>query len=414
MRLAALLLLSGFGLYSCGSDQSKTTEASASEVDSLSIPPKGSYGYDFHFLKQYESGLVELTSTDQLSKVLVSPRYQGRVMTSTAAGSMGTSFGWINYDLISKGRYKEQFNPFGGEERFWLGPEGGPFALYFKKGDSFQIQHWQVPAILDTISYQVANAASDRVRLTQQGRITNYHGFTFDFAIERSVILMNAAAIQQRLRVTIPETLRVTGYETVNSIQNTSDQPWKKETGLMSIWLLGMFPPSDQSTVIIPFKEGSNSRTGITDNYFGKIPPERLRIEKGVLYLTADGKWRSKVGIAPRIAGNVAAAVDLRNNILHIVYLEVDRQGHYVNSLWEQQKDPYSGDVVNAYNDGPLADGKQLGPFFEIESSSAAKELLPGEKQEYRQMTCHIQGTYEEIKKVAFDLLGVDIGKLKK
>ncbi len=414
MRRTALVLLTSMVLHACGSHSTTSSSENVSETDTVSLPAKGTYGYDFLFLKKYESGLVELTSPDQLSKVLVSPRYQGRVMTSTAAGSQGNSFGWVNYDLISKGVFKEQFNPVGGEERFWLGPEGGPFALYFRKGDSFVIRNWQVPAILDTIPYKVVQTFDDRVEMTQEGSITNYHGFRFDFALQRSVLLMNAASIQQRLRIFIPDNIKLTAYETVNSIRNSGEQAWKKETGLMSIWLLGMFPPSDQSTVIIPFKSTNGSRQGITDNYFGKIPAERLRIENGVLYLSGDGKWRSKVGIAPAVAGHLAAAVDLRNNILHVVYLEVDRKGRYVNSLWEDQKDPYSGDVINAYNDGPLADGKQLGPFFEIESSSAAKELLPGEKQEYRQMTCHFQGSYAEIKKLAFDILGVDIDKLKK
>jgi hypothetical protein len=86
----------------------------------------------------------------------------------------------------------------------------------------------------------------------------------------------------------------------------------------------------------------------------------------------------------------------------------------YVNSKWELQKEPYKGDVVNSYNDGPLADGSQLGPFYEIESSSSAKELAIGETQEYRQVTCHLQGNYESLRQVAMKLLGVDLNDLKK
>ena len=44
----------------------------------------------------------------------------------------------------------------------------------------------------------------------------------------------------------------------------------------------------------------------------------------------------------------------------------------YVNSLWEIQDEPFRGDVVNSYNDGKLEDGTQLGPFYELESSSPA------------------------------------------
>lgn len=414
MRSTIYFLSGLLFIFSCGPSAGPASVSDEPAADSLDVPAAGTYGYDFHFLKKFESGLVELNSADRRSRVLVSPKYQGRVMTSTALGAGGASFGWINHELIGTGTFKNQFNPVGGEERFWLGPEGGPFALYFKKGDPFDIAHWQVPAILDTITYNVIKVADDKVDMAQNGSITNYHGFRFDFQIERSVQLMGKSAIQQRLHIEIPAAIDLVGYETVNSIRNAGDKQWLKESGLLSIWLLGMFPPSDSSTVIIPFSSINGTKQGITDNYFGKIPEGRLRIEDDVIYFNCDGKWRSKIGLSPAIAQNIAAAVDLKNNILHVVYLNVDRQGAYVNSLWEDQKNPYGGDVINAYNDGPLADGKQLGPFFEIESSSAAKELMPGEKQEYRQMTCHFQGSYQEIKKMAQDILGVDIGKLKK
>lgn len=52
----------------------------------------------------------------------------------------------------------------------------------------------------------------------------------------------------------------------------------------------------------------------------------------------------------------------------------------YVNSLWKIQKDPYGGDVINAYNDGTPEPGKEpMGPFYEFESSSPGAQLDPGE-----------------------------------
>jgi len=85
----------------------------------------------------------------------------------------------------------------------------------------------------------------------------------------------------------------------------------------------------------------------------------------------------------------------------------------YVNSKWEIQKEPYKGDVINSYNDGPLRDGTQLGPFYEIESSSPAKELAPGQTQEYHQTTCHFQGDYGSLKELAKQLLGVNLDEAK-
>src|SRR5215217_9490412 len=87
--------------------------------DNDTVQPKGSYGYDAEFLKQHTNKTVELENGNG-GKILLSADYQGRVMTSTASGDSGLSFGWINYDLISSGSKKSSFNPVGGEERFWL------------------------------------------------------------------------------------------------------------------------------------------------------------------------------------------------------------------------------------------------------------------------------------------------------
>jgi hypothetical protein len=78
------------------------------------------------------------------------------------------------------------------------------------------------------------------------------------------------------------------------------------------------------------------------------------------------------------------------------------------------QKQPYNGDAVNAYNDGPLADGTQMGPFYEIESSSPAKELKPGESQEYRQSTFHFEGDFRKLELLAKTILGVQLSDIRK
>src|SRR5436309_3173320 len=69
------------------------------------------------------------------ARIVVCPELQGRVMTSTATGMGGLSFGWINRDLISSGGKRPHINAYGGEDRFWLGPEGGQFSIFFAKGD---------------------------------------------------------------------------------------------------------------------------------------------------------------------------------------------------------------------------------------------------------------------------------------
>ena len=108
----------------------------------------GTYGYDLAFLEKQGVEVIELKSEDGQSKVMVIPAWQGRVMTTTTGGNEGDSYGWINYKLIESGQVSPQFNPVGGEERFWLGPEGGRFSWYFKKGQEQVHANWVVPAVI--------------------------------------------------------------------------------------------------------------------------------------------------------------------------------------------------------------------------------------------------------------------------
>jgi hypothetical protein len=375
---------------------------------------KGTYSYDAKFLRRYSKNVVELHDKENKAKILLSAEYQGRVMTSTAMGDTGSSFGWIKYDLVSSGNKKAQFNPVGGEERFWLGPEGGQYSIYFRKNDSFNISHWQVPAVIDTIPYDISMSNDSMAVFSTQATLVNYSGTTFHISIQRGISLLSNNGIEQKLNVKIPADVHSVGYETDNQVKNVGKENWQKEKGLLSIWLLGMMTPTEQTKVIIPFKPIQGARSLITTNYFGNVPPDRLNIKDSVLYFTCDGKYRSKIGLSPLIAKSIAASFDFKRNVLTLILFPVDSNGMYVNSKWEPQKEPYKGDVVNSYNDGPLADGSQLGPFYEIESSSSAKELAIGEIQEYRQVTCHLQGNYETLRELAMKLLGVDLDDLKK
>src|SRR6267143_731014 len=121
----------------------KANQADTVPADSL-LFKKGSFGFDLAFLKRHEK-VIELGAGP--ARVLIAPDYQGRVMTSTARGETGNSYGWINYQLIGSDSLFPHFNPYGGEDRIWLGPEGGQYSVFFKKGTSFDFQNWQTPSV---------------------------------------------------------------------------------------------------------------------------------------------------------------------------------------------------------------------------------------------------------------------------
>ena len=85
---------------------------------------------DLNFLKDHDSSLVVLESGH--SKIIVSPKYQGKVFTSTADGDSGTSFGWVHYKAFEVAP-DPHINTYGGENRVWIGPEGGKFSVFFPK-----------------------------------------------------------------------------------------------------------------------------------------------------------------------------------------------------------------------------------------------------------------------------------------
>jgi len=112
---------------------------------------EGEFEYDLQFLKKHDPALVILSSGN--SRVIISPKYQGKFFTSSATGSRGRSFGWINYKAF--GKEDAHMNAYGGENRLWLGPEGGKFSLFFKKKKKMVFDNWKTPAAFDKEEWNV-------------------------------------------------------------------------------------------------------------------------------------------------------------------------------------------------------------------------------------------------------------------
>ncbi len=379
--------------------------------------PPGSFGDDVKFLSAHTDAIT-LSDAAGMAQVVVVPAYQGRVMTSTTGGAEGPSFGWINRELIASGKTLAHMNPYGGEDRFWLGPEGGQFALFFKKGDPFDLDHWQTPAMMDTEPFEVVSQSRDSVVFKKESTLVNYSGATFSFRIGRTVNLLDPKRVGELLGIGDASGVGLVAYETVNTLTNTGTAPWTKETGLLSIWILGMFKPSPETTIVIPIQQGPESALGpkVNDAYFGKVPAERLRVEERTLFFSGDGTYRSKIGISPRRAKPIAGSYDAGGKVLTLVqFNQPQGKTDYVNSMWEMQKEPFAGDTVNSYNDGPPSPGaKPLGPFYELETSSPAAALAPGESITHLHRTFHFQGDEAALDPISAKALGVALADVQR
>jgi hypothetical protein len=122
---------------------------------------------------------------------------------------------------------------------------------------------------------------------------------------------------------------------------------------------------------------------------------------------------RGKLGLAPGRAKNVAGSYDATNNVLTITSFDVDATGTYLNQEWTTAKDPLKGDAVNAYNDGPLEDGSQMGPFYEIESVSPAAFLKGGETLNHRHDVFHFTGDRNALNQIAQKVLGITLDEVQ-
>jgi len=407
-RIIQLILLVFLFSTGCINDK-KTSEkkAAMNTNDSTRL-----YGFNKHFLEKF-TGIIELSSGS--SAILIVPTWQGRVMTSTAEGEKGFSFGWINHGLIESGKIQKHINAFGGEERLWLGPEGGQYSIFFPQGSEFTYENWQTPALIDTEPFEVAEKSQTSVLFSKEAALTNYSGFRFNLKIERKVTLLSPENIPQLSGINL-KGLNCVAYSSENTLINTGNEEWKKETGLLSIWMLGMFTPSPSVVVVIPVKDGDENVMGpkVNDNYFGRISSERLKVIGNHIFFRADGRSRGKIGIPPLRTAGVMGSYDSDNNILNLLFCNLpEGETEYVNSAWELQENPYSGDAFNSYNDGPLEDGSQMGPFYELETSSPAAKLKPGERLTHTQVTVHFTGDVKRLNEVAEKILGISLDTIK-
>jgi hypothetical protein len=371
-----------------------------------------SFGADLAFLRQHTDVIV--LEGEGGARVAVVPAWQGRVITSSAAGAEGASFGWINRGLIAAGKPLPHFNPYGGEDRLWLGPEGSQFSIFFRAGDPFDLAHWQTPAPIDTERWPVAAQDARSVRFTRSVQLTNRSGTRFDLSIDRTIRLVGAPAVAEACGRPPGKDLRWVGFQSENRLTNTGRAPWSRKGGLLSLWSMGMFAPSPATTVVVPLA-GAARPAVVNDVYFGRVPPERLVLQGETVFFRADGQQRGKIGVRAAAARPVLGSYDAANKVLTVVWYTLPGGNRpYVNSLWSEGKDAFSGDAVNSYNDGPPAPGaRPLGPFYELESSSPGAELAPGAALAHTHRTLHFQGEAAALDQMARACLGVGVAEIQ-
>jgi Family of unknown function (DUF6786) len=376
------------------------------------------YGAVRDFLVAH-TNVVELTGENG-ERVAICPEYQGRVMTSTTGDLEGTSYGWVNKECIERGVVDKHFNNYGGEDRFWLGPEGGPYSLFFAPGAAQTLANWYTPPALNDGAFKITSTKNDpHYRLTRQIQLTNAAKTQLTLEVNREIHLQKLHHFEKLFGAEAQEAvkagnLRLVGFQTINTVTNRGPA-MSRDKGLFAVWSLGQFPAGERTSIIIPYKGAGEPELGpiINSEYFGQVPPQRLRVNSQAVWFSGDGDYRSKIGVPQPRAKPIAGSIDLDRGVLTLIHFSMpdDPTNYgYVNNMWGKQDEPFRGDVFNSYNDGPPEPGKTaLGGFYELESLSPAAALPTGRSITHRQTTFHVEGDVAHLARVAKAALGVDI-----
>lgn len=353
--------------------------------------------------------VIELENGDG-GVVAVSPRLSGRVMTS-AFSRAEVGFGLVHRPAIEAGPLERGFSNYGGEERFWVAPEGGPFALYFDLGDPQTLEHWYVPPAMDGGPRTVVSSDSRSIQFSDDFDLVNYSGVTLHLRVERKVEVLERSQIESLLAQPLPAGARCVGYRTTHRLSQRGAPDFvPRDQGLAAVWILGQFKPTPGCVVFLPLKPGAKA-AAIKDDYFGKVPAERLAVTGDestglVARFVADGRHRSKIGVGASVATGWLGAWQPARNVLTLVHHTLAAAGADVpDCSWDiANLKVYEGDVATSYNHSGDP------PFFELESLSAAAPAS-NEPLVHVHHTLHLSGPAKFLEGVAKARLQADLGQ---
>ncbi|WP_291959307.1 DUF6786 family protein [Maribacter sp.] len=365
----------------------------------------------FH-INTFGSDLEILNTIDDLhvlksenSMIAVSGELQGRVFTSSSNGLNGKSYGWFNRKSITDHSFKNRFGNLGGEDRMWFGPQYGKFNVFFEPGLTFEDKNSRIAPDLDTLLFETKKKTHKEIISKGRMHIKNYQNYVFNIDVERKVSILNKHEIEQNLNISIDDEVTYVGFESVTKMTNIGTNKWSKNTGLLSIWILGCMVPTKNTVAMIPVKGHLDEVT----NYFTPLDDSRIKIKECMVYYKADANYLNKIGILPQNTIPVFGSYSPELNVLTLIEFTFENNEHYVNSKREDNQDPYAGDVINIFNDGVTSTAGPFGPFYELETSSSAQELEAGKNMVHISKTYHFEGKKEYLDKISYKVLGVKL-----
>jgi len=362
---------------------------------------EGTFGYDLGIL-QSVNDVVVLSSGK--SMIAVAGEYQGRVLTSSSDGMSGQSYGWFNRDLIRENNYESRLSELGGEGRIWFGPEIGKYSVFFNPGDEQVVDNIRISPDLNTNLFNLIDKSDRSVTYGNTMSIRNANGYVFRIGVKRKLAIKSYNEIESEFGIGLKAEVSSVAFSSESWMKNIGNEQWSMSNGLLSIWDIGCMKTSANMVVIIPLIQDADSVT----TYFTPLNENRIRIVDRTVLYKADALYMNKIGIKPSLCRNVFGSYSPELGLLTIVKYNFEHDSVYVNSLWGHT-DPYKGDVVNVFN-GEVNESKGFNwPFYEMESSSAARELQVGEEMYHKQGIFHFEGNKNKLDEICQKVLGVSL-----
>lgn len=325
------------------------------------------------------------------TRLLVAPALAGRVLTSVFRD--GTEAAWLDRRAIAAGYgTPARFHNFGGQDRIWLGPEGGPFGYFFAPGAKCEPDAWRAPRLIDRGSWRLLTRDRLGARMRLEGTIVDASGGRMRVRIVRDVRALGRADVEERLGARLPRSVESAGSESSQVLTRLSAAPLPPRPALPQLWVLGQFPCGPRAVVFAPLRAGARSAVKpFEDRYFGPPGPRRILYTAGdggppCVLFRADGRLRSKFGVPVRHSSGIAGAFDPQRELLTIVRFDVHPAAPYGSFLWSPRaRELRGGDVFQSYNSGD-------GTCFELESVAPASPEAGSKARAHRHATLFLRG----------------------
>ena len=376
------------------------------------------FGQDLKFFSQYKSDVLILGEGDSL--VAVSPKYQGRILTSTFGGVEGPSLGWINHELLADNKIGLQTYQVGGEDRFWVGPQGGDYSIFFPQGASFSSENWRAPAGFSLDPWKLVASSKTQAKFEKNADFENAKGQRFVVRAEREITVLNRSQVSEILGIEIPSTVKLVGFQSFNKLTNLGKSKWTINSGLLNISVQSCFNANKKVRVFIPYRAGEVSQLGeiVREDFMDESATGdgRMLIDPSYISFNADGRKMAGFGVSAKRSEGIVVSYDAKNQVLTVVlYIKpADSTRAYLRNSWRGNTARFNGDAISVYNNGPLAKTSVVAaPFYEISTHSPALSLDAGKSQFHIQRTFHFGGSEYDLGLISYKLTGIAIGQLR-